>query len=399
VGDLLKARSGVYHPALYETPGMAAARPARGSYAPGVFWYYNNWDFNALGTIFEQATRTSIYEAFKAQIADPLEMEDFRIEDATYFRGAESVHAAYPFRMTARDMARFGLLYLRGGQWRGQSIVPREWVEESTRAYSDTGQSGGYGYLWWVAPNGGPHITSAYFKGRVFSAQGAGGHYIVIVPYLDLVVVHRVNTDIQGRQVTSSQFRASDAAHPRCANVNQRRPLNTGASRCLASRGEPALSVELTPAPASTLRCRPERLRAARVRGAGAPHSRRRNMPRGTGLPVLQRPGSRSSADRLSRPPRRRRRSPLTRASQEACAGVVQQTAGSELFPNQQMKDRLSHDGLQNLQIERARFTEASVPGSNPTSEGGGERSMRLFLCARLLDLGPTPIALLLHAA
>jgi CubicO group peptidase (beta-lactamase class C family) len=206
VGDLLKARSGVYHPALYETPGMAAARPARGSYAPGVFWYYNNWDFNALGTIFEQATRTSIYEAFKAQIADPLEMEDFRIEDATYFRGAESVHAAYPFRMTARDMARFGLLYLRSGQWRGQSIVPREWVEVSTRAYSDTGQSGGYGYLWWVAPNGGPHITSAYFKGRVFSAQGAGGHYIVIVPYLDLVVVHRVNTDIQGRQVTSSQF-------------------------------------------------------------------------------------------------------------------------------------------------------------------------------------------------
>jgi CubicO group peptidase (beta-lactamase class C family) len=95
VGDLLKARSGVYHPALYETPSMAAARPARGSYAPGVFWYYNNWDFNALGTIFEQATRTSIYEAFKAQIADPLEMEDFRIEDATYFRGAESVHAAY----------------------------------------------------------------------------------------------------------------------------------------------------------------------------------------------------------------------------------------------------------------------------------------------------------------
>jgi hypothetical protein len=53
---------------------------------------------------------------------------------------------------------------------------------------------------------GGPHITSAYFKGRVFSAQGAGGHYIVIVPYLDFVVVHRVNTDIQGRQVTSSQF-------------------------------------------------------------------------------------------------------------------------------------------------------------------------------------------------
>jgi len=206
VADLLKARSGIYHPALYETPEMAAARPARGSYPPGGFWYYNNWDFNALGTIYERAAKTSIFEDFKSRVADPLEMEDFRIEDGSYVRGPESIHAAYPFRMTARDMARFGLLYLRGGQWRGRSVVPREWVEESTRAFSDLGQSGGYGYLWWVAPNGGPHFTSAYFNGRAFSARGAGGHFIVVVPYLDLVVVHRVDTDVQGRQVNNAQF-------------------------------------------------------------------------------------------------------------------------------------------------------------------------------------------------
>jgi CubicO group peptidase (beta-lactamase class C family) len=206
VADLLKARSGVFHAALYETPEMALARPARGSYPPGTFWYYNNWDFNALGTIYEQAAKASIFAEFKSRISDPLEMEDFRIEDGSYVRGPESIHAAYPFRMTARDMARFGLLYLRGGQWRGRSVVPREWVEESTRAFSDLGQSGGYGYLWWVAPNGGPHFTSAYFNGRVFSARGAGGHYIVVVPYLDLVVVHRVDTDVPGRQVTGSQF-------------------------------------------------------------------------------------------------------------------------------------------------------------------------------------------------
>src|SRR5215831_2591834 len=99
VSDLLKARSGVYHPALYETPGMAAARPARGSYAPGVFWYYNNWDFNALGTIFEQAIGASIYQEFKKRIAEPLDMEDFRLEDGAYVRGPESAHSAYPFRM------------------------------------------------------------------------------------------------------------------------------------------------------------------------------------------------------------------------------------------------------------------------------------------------------------
>jgi CubicO group peptidase (beta-lactamase class C family) len=205
VGDLLKARSGIYHAALYETPGMALARPARGSYPPGTFWYYNNWDFNALGTILEQATKTSIFEDFKRRIADPVDMEDYRVEDGTHVRGKESIHAAYPFRMTARDMARFGLLYLRGGRWRDRQVVPGEWVAESTRAYSSIGEGGGYGYLWWVSP-GGPHFTSAFFKGEVFSARGAGGHYILVVPYLNLVVVHRVNTDEPGRQVTNSQF-------------------------------------------------------------------------------------------------------------------------------------------------------------------------------------------------
>jgi CubicO group peptidase (beta-lactamase class C family) len=39
VRELLEARSGVYHPALYETPGMARTRPPRGSHAPGSFWY------------------------------------------------------------------------------------------------------------------------------------------------------------------------------------------------------------------------------------------------------------------------------------------------------------------------------------------------------------------------
>jgi CubicO group peptidase (beta-lactamase class C family) len=205
VADLLKARSGVYHAAVYETPGMAYARPARSSYPPGTYWYYNNWDFNALGTILERATGTSIFKQFKTRIADPIGMEDFREEDGSYVRGPQSDHAAYPFRMTARDLARFGLLYLREGRWRDRQIVPREWVDESTRTYSDLGQRGGFGYLWWVAPNGGPHFPSASFKGCVYSAQGAGGHYIVVVPYLRLVVVHRVNTD-ERRDVSPTQF-------------------------------------------------------------------------------------------------------------------------------------------------------------------------------------------------
>lgn len=205
VADLLKARSGVYHPALYETAKMKAARPQRHSHNPGEFWYYNNWDFNALGTIYEQKSGKGIFADFKTRIAEPIGMEDFREEDGTYETGADSIHRAYPFRMTARDMARFGLLFLRGGQWAGKQIVPAEWVKESTQSYSSARSNGGYGYLWWIASEG-KHLPGIVLPEGSYSAQGAGGHYILVIPPLDLVIVHRVNTDISGRRVESLEI-------------------------------------------------------------------------------------------------------------------------------------------------------------------------------------------------
>jgi len=205
VHDLLKARSGVYHPALYETAGMAAARPPRHSHAPGTFWYYNNWDFNTLGFIFEHLTKTNLFRDFKARIADPIGMEDFQVGDTQYVSGADSVYPAYPFRMTARDMARFGLLFLRNGRWGWRQIVPASWVAESVTSYSDAGNSGGYGYLWWIAVDG-RHLPGVTMPEGSYSARGAGGHYILVIPSYDLVIVHRVNTDIQGRSVRSAEF-------------------------------------------------------------------------------------------------------------------------------------------------------------------------------------------------
>ncbi len=203
--DVLKARSGVYHPALYETAGMKAARPKRWSHLPGTFWYYNNWDFNVAGTIFERAVKNSIFREFKERIADPIGMEDYRVDDGHYVTGPDSVYPAYPFRLTARDMARFGLLFLRGGRWGWRQIVPAEWVKESTTSYSDAAESGGYGYMWWVAANG-KHLPGVSIPDGSYSARGAGGHYILVIPAYDVVIVHRVNTDIQGNSVSGQEF-------------------------------------------------------------------------------------------------------------------------------------------------------------------------------------------------
>jgi CubicO group peptidase (beta-lactamase class C family) len=192
---LLEARSGVYHPALYETAAMAKQRPARGSHAPGTFWYYNNWDFNALGTIYEQATGTGIYEALDRLIAQPIGMQDYRPQDGVYFPGPDSIHRAYPIRMSARDLARFALLYLNKGVWAGKQIVPADWVRESTRPYSEEPRLGfGYGYLWWTAPV--PPVPGGIPEGTFF-AWGAGGQYAFVVPAYDLVVVNRVDRDLR----------------------------------------------------------------------------------------------------------------------------------------------------------------------------------------------------------
>jgi CubicO group peptidase (beta-lactamase class C family) len=120
VRQLLQARCGIYHPALFESPDMAAKRPARLSHKPGTFWYYNNWDFNALGTICEHATVHSIFDAFERDIAQPIGMQDYRHTDGRYITGPASVHPAYAFDMSARDLARFALLYLRRGSWEGR---------------------------------------------------------------------------------------------------------------------------------------------------------------------------------------------------------------------------------------------------------------------------------------
>lgn len=188
VRDLLKARSGVYHTAAYESSGMKARRPKRGSHKHNTFWYYNNWDFNVLCTIFRQETGKDFFEEFKKRIADPLHMEDFRLIDCYYHLEPEnSIHPAYPFRMSARDLARFGLLFLREGQWNDKQIISKKWIKKSTTPYSQTdSRGGGYSYLWWN--------LSDFKELGVYAARGYGGHVIAVVPGANMVIMQRVDT-------------------------------------------------------------------------------------------------------------------------------------------------------------------------------------------------------------
>jgi len=194
--DLLKSRSGVYHRAAYQSRAAKARRPKRGSHAPGTFYYYNNWDFNTLGAIFEQETGTIIFEEFHKRIVTPLQMEHFNPGDGYYhFERDESIHPAYPFHMSALDMARFGLLYLREGRWKNKQIIPKEWIKRATTPYSSKRNGHLVGFKWNIMANGILSDLGAYYT------SGRGGHRIFILPKANLVFVHRVNTSVLGNRV------------------------------------------------------------------------------------------------------------------------------------------------------------------------------------------------------
>ena len=209
VYDLLTARSGVYHQAGYETEWMRMIKEPRHSHAPGTFWCYNNWDFNTLGTIFVQASGQSVAQAFVERIAEPLCMEDFSLAGPTPDAWTESfessLHDAYPFRLSSRDLARFGQLFLDGGTFQGKQILPQGWAAENVMPYSHAGPSGAYGYMWWLERDG-VMFPSVRMPTGSYGAFGAGGHYCMVVPQHQLVVIHRVDTDTPGKNVSKHGF-------------------------------------------------------------------------------------------------------------------------------------------------------------------------------------------------
>lgn len=202
VRDLLMARSGVYHPAAYETGAMKTTRPERGSHPHGAFWFYNNWDFNALGAIYRHQTGEDIFASFGHRIARPIEMEDFSVAACRYVTEPASRYPAYLFALSAHDMARFGLLIAQRGRWGDKQIVSSAWIDEATKPYSATDRGGqGYGYLWWTLP------ASEWGEGAIL-ASGSGGQYIAIVPEKHVVATETVDVDHGAKGIHTRQFLA-----------------------------------------------------------------------------------------------------------------------------------------------------------------------------------------------
>lgn len=206
--QVISARSGVFLPAAYGA-SQDRRRPARGSHAPGSRWFYNNWDFNIAGVVYERATREDLYESFERRIAKLLGMEDWTPGDGfRVYEPTKSRHPAHTFRISARDLARFGQLYLQEGKWEESQILPADWVKESTRPHTDDGDGTGYGYMWWTYQPG--PFTAQYpalAKYTFYRAVGTGEQALSVIPGVELVVVHRADTDHDRRVDGQDQWR------------------------------------------------------------------------------------------------------------------------------------------------------------------------------------------------
>ncbi|TVX92102.1 serine hydrolase domain-containing protein [Paenibacillus agilis] len=148
---------------------------------PGMKFSYNTGASQLLSAIIHKQYGESLQTYATRKLFKPL-----GIRDVFWLTGPNQMSAGgLGMEMVPRDMAKFGQLYLNGGEWEGHQIVPKTWVTHSTSKHSKGALwFGSYGYHWWVRSMAG---VQAYF------AMGQAGQYIFVVPEKKLVLVFTSN--------------------------------------------------------------------------------------------------------------------------------------------------------------------------------------------------------------
>jgi hypothetical protein len=148
------------------------------TFKPGTRFLYNTSATYMLAAIVEKATGSSLMEYLRPRLFEPL-----GIRNPTWEVSPEGI-ATGGFGLSVRteDIAAFGQLYLRKGQWNGKQLVPQAWVEAATARQTSNGSNPksdwdqGYGYQFWRCQN------------NCYRGDGAFGQYCIVMPDQDAVV-------------------------------------------------------------------------------------------------------------------------------------------------------------------------------------------------------------------
>ena len=158
--------------------GLGVAKNLQPRVEPDTSWYYSSGDTELLSGVIEAVTGKTATEYAQEKLFAPIGMSPAH----WWTDPAGHTYTYCCIDTTTRHFARFGLLFLRNGDWDGRQVISADWVKVSTTNLAST--YSGYAYQWWTADAN----TSVAFPPDMYSAQGLDTQRIIVIPSLDLVI-------------------------------------------------------------------------------------------------------------------------------------------------------------------------------------------------------------------
>jgi CubicO group peptidase (beta-lactamase class C family) len=152
---------------------------------PGTYWDYENYDTLLAVYAMKRALgdQKTYLEFPRKALLDRIGMRNTLL---SVDRFGDFILSSQVYT-SARDLARFGLLYLQGGVWNGERILSEEWIEFVRTPAPATAERGNhYGGQWWLVPDDRKDVPKS-----AYSTSGNRGQYVIVVPTHDLVIVRR----------------------------------------------------------------------------------------------------------------------------------------------------------------------------------------------------------------
>jgi CubicO group peptidase (beta-lactamase class C family) len=155
------------------------------AYPRGTHFRYDGIGSDLLSVVLSKAIKQDAADFAKRKLFEPMQITNY-----TWYADSEGyLHGEFGLHLTARDMAKIGVLYLQHGRWGETQIVSSDYVRDSTTQHNDGGPPAnvGYGYQWWISKNG-----------NVFFASGKNGQFISVTPNRNLVLAFAADSILGG---------------------------------------------------------------------------------------------------------------------------------------------------------------------------------------------------------
>jgi CubicO group peptidase (beta-lactamase class C family) len=168
--------------------GASSSRGARSRAlirTPGTVWDYENYDcLLAVMAMRKAIGDDRAYHEFpRKALFDKIGMRNTLV---SMDRFGDFIFSSQVYT-NARDLGRFGLLYLNGGNWNGENIISKEWIDFVTSPAPSTAETGNfYGGQWWLVPDDRTDVPKS-----AYSTAGNRGQFTIVVPSHELVIVRR----------------------------------------------------------------------------------------------------------------------------------------------------------------------------------------------------------------